>query len=202
MDQKQLVDFIALESIPSARGRRPAVLSLEYARDLGTERDLELIRNPPKLGSTTPVLKQLRNTHHMAARLLAEGKSNNDVSLITGYSPSRISILQDDPAFEELIAYYKANVEAQYINVHERLASLGMASLEELQERLEVSPGTYAVRELMELAELCLDRSVTQGAVTSAGAGKGGLTVNVNFVPAPTKEQPVTIDMPVTEAAE
>jgi hypothetical protein len=168
--------------IGSARGRKAAPLAIEVLRELNVQ-DLDLIQNPPKVGVETRPLARLRHTHHMLARLLAEGRKNEECSLITGYSPSRISILQHDPAFKELVAYYSDQTKEVYLNVHERLASVGMAAVEEIQERLEVSPKEFANRELMELAEMALDRSVTPGARNAAqGGGGNGNTINITFV--------------------
>lgn len=172
----------------SARGRKAKALEMSITRELNSG-DLELLRNPPAFGTGTPQIKTLRNTHHMLAKLLAEGKSGAEASLITGYSPSRISILRQDPTFKELEAYYKSQVAQAFVDVQQRLASLGISCLEELQERLDAAPDDFSKRELMDLAELCLDRS----AFVSAGKpGNQGATININFVrPKPRPEGPV-----------
>jgi hypothetical protein len=59
-----------------------------------------------------PTLKRLRDSHHAVARLLAHGLTPFQVSLQTGYSPSRISTLQVDPAFQELREFYRRNADA------------------------------------------------------------------------------------------
>lgn len=181
------MNFIDLEklAIGSARGKKAQMLHMEFVRELN-QGDLGLILNPPEKGITTTPLLKLRNTHHMLARLLAEGRKNSECALVTGYTPSRISILQHDPAFKELIAYYSANVEAKYLDVHERLASLGMSSLDELQERLEEQPEGFKNRELLELAEFALDRSVTKE--QRKGTGGQVPAISVTFVASPTPE--------------
>lgn len=184
MDNKHLVDVLTLEGFaPPARGRKPVPTHMAYERDF-TDADWELVMNPPSVASVPVPIKQLRATHHMAARLLAEGKRCGDVSLITGYSLARISILKQDPAFRELMHYYAENVNAQYASVHERLATLGTAMLDELQERLDDKPEGFSNREVMDAAEMLLDRS---GQVSSTGPGAGslgrGININVNFVP-------------------
>jgi len=68
--------------------------------------------------------------HHTLARLVAEGKSHPECSVITGYGVEYVSMLERDPAFRELVAYYKEQVSAAYINVHERLAVLGATAME------------------------------------------------------------------------
>lgn len=187
------MDFIDLENIAigSARGRKAQPLHMAFSRELN-ESDLALILNPPEKGITTAPLLRLRNTHHMLARLLAEGRKPGECSLVTGYAPSRISTLQNDPAFKELIAYYSQNVEAKYLDVHERLATLGMATLDELQERLEEAPEGFKNRELIELAEFALDRSVTQD--QRKGQAQGGApAISVTFVSAPAGPQALPV---------
>jgi len=172
---------------------------MEQVREL-TGADLELIHNPPPKGIVATPLSRIRNSHHMLARLLASGKKPGEVSLITGYSPSRVSVLQNDPAFKELVEYYSTQVEAKYLDVHERLASLGLSTLDELQERLESDPQAFKNRELLELAEFALDRSVTKEARKGGGNGAGGPpAISISFVGAPVpieapKAKPFTLD--------
>ncbi len=181
---KDMISLDDLQSlaIGSARGKKAMPLSMEFERELGPS-DVPLILEPPPQGAFTPPLARIRNSHHMLARLLAEGKSGQEASLVTGYAPSRISILQNDPAFSELVVYYKGQVEAKYLDVHERLAMLGLSTLDELQARLEEDPDSFKNRELMELAEFALDRSVTKDArKAGANAGAGAPIVQVTFV--------------------
>lgn len=144
--------------IPPSRGRRAAQVEMTILRELGEE-DVKALTTGPKLGIAQSPLTKLRNSHHMLARLLGEGKSCAECSLLTGYVPSRISILQNDPAFKDLVEYYRTQVDAQYIDVHARLASLGLSTIDELAERLENDPDQFANKDLMALAELTLDRA-------------------------------------------
>jgi hypothetical protein len=145
-----------LDGIPP-RGRR-TTLSATKRRDIDPP-DLVALRNAKPLEQVAPV-QQLRHQHHLLARLLAEGKSVTESAEITGYSVTYISRLKtQDRAFKELIKYYGEQVNEIFVNVHERLAGLGINTVEELQERLAEQPGSFTHRELMELAELCLDRS-------------------------------------------
>lgn len=198
------LDDLTNIAIGSARGAKRQVVQMSYVRDLNAG-DLDLILNPPPKGSLTTPLARLRASHHFLARLLAEGRRPGECSLMTGYSPSRISILQNDPAFMDLVAYYKEAAEVKYLDVHERLASLGMATLDELQERLEEQPDGFKNRELLELAEFALDRSVTKDARKGGPNGNTAPAINVTFVGqapgalpqgtlAPSFSRPVEID--------
>lgn len=182
------LDDLASLAIGSARGRKGKQVSMEVVRELQVS-DLDLIQNPPPQGVVTSPLAKLRHSHHMLARLLAQGTRPGECSMMTGYSLSRISILQNDPAFRELISYYAANVEAKYLDVHERLASLGLSSLDELQERLDQDPDSFKNKELMDLAELALDRSVTKDARKGGQPGASiPPTINVTFVGSPAPQ--------------
>ena len=60
--------------------------------------------------NVAPMLKRLRDSHHAVARLLAHGLTPFQVSLQTGYSPSRISTLQADPNFSFTLPKASLNV--------------------------------------------------------------------------------------------
>lgn len=174
------LDDLTNIAIGSARGAKRQPVFLSYQRDL-EKSDLALVLNPPEKGIITNPIAKLRNSHHMLARLLAEGRRNGECSLMTGYSPSRISILQHDPAFQDLLAYYKANTEAKYLDVHERLATLGLATIDELQERLEDNPDGFSNKDMLALAEFALDRSVTKDQRKNVGGGSAP-AIAVTFI--------------------
>src|SRR6202012_5010477 len=185
--------------IGSARGgRKPSANQVlaEIVRELD-DSDLPTILNPPPVGSSVPTVKELRSAHHQVAQLIAQGVPQVQISLMTGMSQSRISILKtQDPAFQELVSYYQTQKEAIFVDVLERMKSLGIATLDKIQEQLDSNPGSWSKRELMELAELTLLKGrvgVAAGAAGAVGAGAAGVTVNVKFVsggeaPPPTIE--------------
>ena len=183
----EMLDILELE-IPSARGgRKRSAMQVEcdFVRDLN-ELDLDLVINPPPVGVAIKPLTRIRNTHHALARLVAEGRKHVEITAITGTSMSRLSVLLGDPAFRELVNYYSEQKEAVYLDVHQRLANLGMAAVEELQERLEEDATVFSNRELMELGELMLDRSVAPskaGGSTAAPGGAPTVSINVSFAP-------------------
>jgi hypothetical protein len=163
-------------------GPAPAMALL---REL-TDEDLDRLKHAEPLGSEAPPLAKLRHAHHSLARLVAEGRKGVEISLITGYSPSRISILKQDPAFKELVSYYAEQAEAKYLNVHERLAALGITTVEELQARLDENPERFSNRELRELMAEAFGRSVAPLKGLRGGGGSGGsVSVNINFVQPP-----------------
>jgi len=146
-----------LDSIPPARGRRTRLVA-EKRRDIVAS-DIEAMDSARPLEQVTPV-QQLRHQHHLLARLLAEGKQITEAACITGYSIAYVSRLKtQDRAFRDLIDYYRSQVAEVFVDVHQRLAGLGLNTVEELQERLAEKPESFSNRELMELGELCMDRS-------------------------------------------
>lgn len=55
-----------------------------------------------------------RDSHHMVARLFALGLRPGEVASRSGYSLSRISTLSTDPAFKELVAVYRKDVNEEF----------------------------------------------------------------------------------------
>jgi hypothetical protein len=173
-----------------ARGRAPARLELGPVREL-TEADLVRLAASPHKGVTAPAVAKLRNTHHTLARLLADGVAPGKASLITGYSLSRISILQADPSFRELLEHYTAVKAEVYLDVHQRVGALALSMVDELQERLETVPETFTNKELREAATAMLDRSYTRGAAPGAGGPSvPSITINFKSPPPATSPQP------------
>ena len=164
------------------RGRRPsAPLELVLVREL-TEADRGDIAAPPAQGTKPPALNKIRHTHHQLARALAQGHSDVEAGFITGYSQAYISNLKNDPAFAELLTHYQTNKELVFVDVAERMKRLGLATLEELQERLEHEPDGFTHAQLMELAELTLLKGRSApGAASGPTSGSGGIALQISF---------------------
>ena len=106
-----------------------------------------------------PVVKRLRDSHHAVARLMAAGLRPAEVSAQTGYALSRLSILQNDPAFMELLAFYRADSDRVAKDVEALFRMVGLDFLQELHERLQDSPGDMADGFLLEAVKALLDRA-------------------------------------------
>ena len=182
---------------PPGKGRRPAPIQYNVTRHL-TEGDLADMWNPYQDG-TGPRLKTLRYNHHLLAKAVASGKSLLECSNLTGHSATRICVLKNDPAFQELVSFYAEELNEVYVDVHQRMASLGTSVLEELQERFEADPEKFTKRELMDLFTTMADRSIPtakggpspQQAITAGP--NGGLALQINFV-SPAGETPTTLE--------
>ena len=178
-----------LLEIGDARGprQRTAPPKVEVIRSLGAD-DLHLLTTPLPEAAPAKPLSRLKHSHHEAARLMAIGTPDVEISLYTGYSNAYLSTLRSsDPAFRELLSHYADHQEQKHVDVVERMRQLGLDSLEELQDRLNSDADGWSRRELMELADLMLLKPIQ--ATRSVGAGGNGpaspVQIAVNFVTAP-----------------
>jgi len=139
-----------------------------------------------KVDSPDKLLQTLRTGHHKLAQLLAADVSAADASLMTGRSPSSISALKSDPAFQELLAYYKEQQSGRDFEAYDRLVTLGATAMDVLQERIEDNPDRFTNNELRQLVESTMDRSAApaKGDPRQNAGKQQGLNVNINFVPA------------------
>lgn len=153
------------------RGRAGKPVTASIVRELDGA-DLSLLQE--EKGSAAPPIKRLSQRHHALARNLASGMAPGEAAVICGYSLSRVSILQDDPAFKELLAFYRADVTAQYRDLHVRLSGLALDAADELAQRLEDSPGDVSIGQLMEITKMGADR-------TGFGPQTSQTNLNVNI---------------------
>lgn len=158
-------------STPRTRGRAPSVVQAEMVREL-VPADLALLR--VEKGSKPTPLKRLSERHHSLARALAAGMSPGHAAISCGYDISRVSILQSDPAFRELMNFYREAKDAEYVQMHEALAGLSLDAAQELRERLEESPADITVNQLVEITKMGADR-------TGHGPQSSQTNVNVNI---------------------
>lgn len=179
-------DLALLEEIvlgTAAGGRRKsAPLAVVKVRALEAS-DIELLQNPPNAALPARPLQTIRHSHHQLARLIAAGKADQEISLITGYSPSYISSLKGGQDFQELISYYAAQKELIFVETMERMKIFGLTCLDELQRRFEEAPESFTHNQVAELTELMLIKPIKAAMPTSGMPGAGGpVTVNVQFV--------------------
>lgn len=155
---------------PPARGRRRDVpLQATIERQLDRADIEKLWAEPVKGGvdaatktgpsqSVSPI-QRLRTKHHMLAKLIAEGRKGPEIQLITGYTAAYISTIQNDPSFADLLTYYKQQLGEVYLDVHSRLAGLGLDIVDEIQSRLNTDPDSFTLKDLEEIGKMTLDRS-------------------------------------------
>src|SRR5215813_4166943 len=133
-------------------------VSGEVVRAL-TSADLALLEPPKK----PPGIKKLRESHHALARLVAEGRSLQEISEETGYSISRISILKSDPTFAELVGFYHGNLEkmrdALVVDHFKSAVMLRGDLIEEMSCRLHDTPELISWRDLDDSFKTVADRT-------------------------------------------
>lgn len=138
-------------------GRPAKPLEAEIVRPLEIA-DLELAAVTERR-SAPPPLKRITDRHHALARLLAAGTPEGEAALILNYDPSRISILKNSPAFQELLALYRAEVDREFATTLDHMAGLSRDALLELRERLEEDPDKFSNRELLSITTDLIDRA-------------------------------------------
>ena len=148
------MNMLDLELRTVGRPAAPLTFNIEGELDM---LDLVALREPRE--STAPPIKKLRERHHALARYLAMGTHPGEAGIICGYSASRVSILQGDPTFKELVAHYRGCATERYYDGHSAMSELHIDAIEELRERLEEQPEEFTQGQLMELAKLTADRT-------------------------------------------
>lgn len=127
------------------RGRRALPLEFEVVRPID-EADIAMLQTPAE--TQAPALKRLTDRHHSLARLLASGTPEAEAAAIVGYTLPRVSILKNDPAFQELLALYREGVEAVFATNLDHMAGAAKDALLELRDRLEEAPEKVTFNEL------------------------------------------------------
>ena len=140
------------------KGRKLSALELEILGPIEPQ-DLIAREEGGLPTSEAPTIAKLRGIHHEIAQLLAQGLSATEVSAITSYSLSRISILKRDPSFKDLVAFYQKQKTEQFADVQKRLATLSLDAIGEIQERLAEKPDSISTSQLIELSKVTLDRA-------------------------------------------
>lgn len=155
-----------LESVGRA-GRKTKPLHVGETRALRTS-DLALLSVEQE--TKAPAVKRITDRHHRLARLLADGVAPAEASIVTGYCLSRISILQADPTFQELMSHYKRIQTDAYADLHQRLAGLSVDAADLLSDKMEEAPEELTVNQLQSIIQLGADRT-----------GHGPQQTNVSF---------------------
>lgn len=122
-----------------------------------TPQDL-VVAASTNLGSTPSPLKKIRAKHHHAARLLATGMKAIEVGAVVGLCSSRLSILQKDPAFAELVSFYEGQEDASFAAVRDQMVTLGVDAAAELHDRLLDQPESLTAKNLVDIMTTALDR--------------------------------------------
>lgn len=125
------------------------------------ELELEDLAELEVAGTVLPKqrLKSIRDSHHRIAQLLAQGEKQVEVARLTGFAAGRIYELRMDPAFQELLEYYRAEQRKTWIDTQERMAMLGNDAIVEMHQRLLDTPEAIKVSDVLEIAKFAMDRT-------------------------------------------
>lgn len=146
-------------ALRQSRGGQPAGKPLIGEITALTLDDLYELENPDRARKGGQELLKIRNSHHQLARLLASGVKQSHCSQILGYAPSRISILQNDPAFADLLEFYSARTDEVHLDLVKRLHNLSADAMEVIHERVLEAPEEITVANLLEIVKMGADRS-------------------------------------------
>lgn len=117
----------------------------------------------------------LRDSHHMVARLLALGLRPGEVARRAGYSLGRVSTLQSDPAFQELITKYRGTVDESFAETadeyFETVAANRIIAARRLNDMLTDDEKEFTPAQLVAIHADAADRT---------GYPKRSVAVNVN----------------------
>ncbi len=160
------------------RGRAARKVEASVVRELDSA-DMVLLSAERGVIKASPI-KRISERHHALARNLASGMEVGEAAILTGYDISRVSILKSDPAFKELLTFYREDAQRPYRDLHQRLSGLSMDAAEELAVRLEEDMQVedqkekkISIGQLMELTKMGADR-------TGFGPQSSSMNLNVN----------------------
>lgn len=152
-----------------ARELRPSDFQKEMSARQRVSPEERQARNYPRL-------RKIRTIHHQAAYMLASGAPPMQVARSLGFSASRVSVLQQDPAFRSLMETYKSAIIKDTLDVKSRALALSTLAMEELQDRLLDSPEELNPRLLLDIASQTLDRAGYSPAASREGQASNLLT--------------------------
>ena len=120
--------------------------------------DIESLRQP----SARARIKNLRDSHHIMARLIVSGLSLAEIAEEVGYTVARISVLRNSPAMIELCERYRADdTETWKVRRDERyeaILSAGTKAWRKINDALDEDE-ELPVTTLLKIADSSSDRA-------------------------------------------
>lgn len=141
---------------PRILGRAKALAEVAFVRELG---DADMAMLELDRGIKPPAIKTLRDRHHALARCLALGMSHVEAAAVTGYTTGRISILNGDASFKELVAHYRDAANSASATYQDRAVQAAQTALDIITERLEDTPEDITLGQALEIAKQLGDRT-------------------------------------------
>ena len=150
--------LVRLDGAPIVGGKSKQLICNELAEL--TAEDVAVYQTTVSCGgSAASQIKKIRDVHHQIARMLAAGFKNVEISQVTGITPQRVTQLKNDPAFIELLEFYRDNESEVFADLISRIKNLSTDALDKLHERIVEDPNQVTTRELIEVVKAGYDRS-------------------------------------------
>lgn len=121
---------------------------------------------------------RIRQKHHLLARYLAKGHAIVDAAMLSGYSSGAARVLENDPAFQDLLRYYTKELEEYKEQLIVKLEAISIEAADELMDRLsdETLRAKMSVTQLERLVVLASDRL---GLAPQRAAAEVNINVNI-----------------------
>lgn len=155
------------------RQRNPEGFKLRSVRSL-ERADLAFLQQK----SARPTIKNLRDSHHIVARLLASGLNYMEIARQSGRSYTSVCNLANSPAMQELVATYRADETESWREKRDEFYDLiygnGLKAARQISDQLdeaEEEDRTIPINRLLALVSDSADR---------VGYNKKTTTMNIN----------------------
>jgi transcriptional regulator with XRE-family HTH domain len=155
------------------RGKIAQPLSLIEVIPL-TSADLATLHKP----RSRSIAQRFREPHHLIARLLAQGMQQQEVAKLVGYSVTRVSQLEADPAFQNLLAVYRERVTEKIEETFDHYLELKAHNM--IRAERTISDHFDKAEDENELVPLKTALLVAADGADRLGYGKRQMNVNVN----------------------
>lgn len=116
------------------------------------------------------IVQRYRQSHHAVAQMFAMGCTAGFIRQHTGRSQRSLTLLWNDPAFQELIAQYRLRTEEKLTVAQDTFADLAVSNMLR-GEQMIADQFDKAEEEEREISLLTLDR-IVQGRADRFGYGK------------------------------
>jgi hypothetical protein len=129
------------------------------------------------------IIERFREGHHAIARMFAVGMTPAMIRRNTGISMRRLSMLQGDVAFNELIAYYAKRIHMQWDFEDDVYSSMSRANM--LQAEFTIQEHMERAADIGELIPIAIADRISQGRADRLGYSKHSIvTHNHDFASA------------------
>lgn len=147
-----------VEQSTRGRGKATQVIDIYSTRELH-QADLDAVASAKVGVATAPTLQNIRASHHRIAKMIAQGVRLVEISRITGYSPGRLTVLKDSPAFADLVAQYSNMVSDAFADTVAKMKDVTDTALQILDERLSDEPESFSNGMLVDVVTKIGDRA-------------------------------------------